>query len=151
MEPVKELSIKIIQNLSPGHIKNIKSHIGFLEMCCDIVEEAYQRLKSNHFKISSEYKKNLALNLTSHLLKKLSDEELVDKEIIIKIRSFVDQVNIEMVSDIIDDIIGIWNDVKVTTLKFCPCLNIRKKSIRKLEDIKIDNSSIDEPFKISNI
>lgn len=152
MEPVKELSLKIIQNLNPEHVNNIKSYIGFIELCCDIVEEAYQRIKTKQFKINSEYKKNLALDISVNLLKKLIDDGLLDRDLADKIESFITSTDDNILRNIIDDIVGIWNDVKVVTLKFLPCINPRKRTIRKFEAINVNNTEIDnENFKISNI
>lgn len=152
MEPVKELAIKIIHNLNSEHVKNIKSYIGLIEMSCDIVEEAYQRIKSKTFKISSQYKKQLALEICLYLLKKLEDNGLIEKDLSNKIKSFIDITDTDSIGDIIDDIIGIWNDIKVTTLKFLPCINPKKKTIRKLENIDIRYFDLPEDtFKISNI
>tara|TARA_Y100000114_G_C11556756_1_gene229858 strand:- start:7 stop:465 length:459 start_codon:yes stop_codon:yes gene_type:complete len=152
MEPVKELSLKIIHKLNPEHVKKIKSYIGFIELSCDIVEEAYQRIKSKQFKINSEYKKNLALDLSLHLLRKLVDDGLIDQELKNKIENFISETDDQILKNIIDDIIGIWNDIKVTTLKFFPCIKPNKRTIRKLEGINVqDTGIINDDFKMTNI
>jgi hypothetical protein len=152
MDPVKELALKIVQNLEPDNVKNIKSFVGFMELCCDIVEEACERIKTKKFKIKSAYKKELALEITLNLLKKLKNDRLIDGGFADKLQKFISETDLNNLGNFIDDIVSIWNDIKVTTLKFLPCLNMCRKSIRKLENVKADNNSREVKFiKIDTI
>ena len=146
MDPIKEMAMNIVHNLKPENINNIKSHIGFIEICCDIVEEAYQRLKSSKLKISSNYKKNLAVDISSFVLDKLLTDNIIDDKLTKEIQDILENTNIERFSAIIDDVVTIWNDVKVTTLNLCPCLNFgRKRKIRKLENVSDNVGNTKEP------
>ena len=139
MDPIKTLALDLLNQLKPEDIKKIKSHIGLLELTCDIVEEAYQRLKKSQLKIDSRYKKQLALDLSVHVLDFLVKKQLIDNSLADNIKKLLKIEDINKISDLIDDIIGIWNDAKYYTFRFCSCLKSSKRSIRKLEHLKVQH------------
>lgn len=145
MEPVKDLALKIIYNLKPEHIKNIKSYVGFLETSCEVVEEACQRLKKSYIKISSEYKKHLAVDLLTYLMDKLKMDGLITSELFDVIKNIIEKLDITNIFDIIDDIVSIWNNINIYTSKLCPCIGKKKKAIRNLKNVKFDgDNSVDK-------
>jgi len=137
MDPVKEMALSLAKRLNSSDIKEIKSHIGLLELTCDIVEEAIQRLKNSQLNFDSRYKKQLAIDLSTHILEILVTKNLINQSLESNIRQLLKLENINQISDLIDDIISIWNDAKYYTFRFCQCLRINKRSVRKLEHIKI--------------
>jgi len=146
MEPVKDLALKIIYNLQPEHIKNIKSYVGFLELSCEVVEEACQRLKKSYLRISSDYKKHLAVDLMTYLIDKLKMDGLITSELFDVIKNIIEKLDISNIFDIIDDIIDIWNNIDIYTSKLCFCMSKKKKKIvRKLKNITFEDiNSIDK-------
>lgn len=122
MEPIKDLALKIIENIEVDHIKDIKSYVGFIEFTCEIVEEVYRRSK---VKISSENKKKLAIELNSFVLDKLIRLELIGNDLAKNINYIIDNTNF---GGIIDDVVNIWKRKKHI---FCPC--IKSKTIRNIK------------------
>mgnify|MGYP000091142524 CR=1 FL=1 len=137
MDPVKDLALLLVNDLIGEDFKKIKSHIGLLELACDITEETTMRLKKSNLKITPEYKKELAIILSHYILAKLVDSNLIDEGIAGDIEELLNTDSLEKISNIIDDIINIWNDAKTMTINLCYCLGKNKKRVvRKFEHLQ---------------
>ena len=64
---------------------------------------------------------------------------LITSELFNVIKNIIENLDITNIFDIIDDIIGIWNNINVYTFKKFFCLGKKKKAIRKLKNIKFDS------------
>lgn len=148
MDTIKTIAYSLIHNLKPENIKPIKSYVGFLELSCDIVEEIYQRFKKTFIKITSTDKKSLAIEITQFLLLKLTTDNLISDTLANKIQNIIENEDVSAISDVIDDVIEIWNDSKTTTLRFCNCFSNRSRKIRKFEHI---HTGTELDFAVSHV
>lgn len=137
MDPVKEMALSLIEDLVTDDFSKIKSHIGLIELACDIVEETAERLKSGKFNVSAQYKRELAITLSHYILAKLVDNNMISEDIAQEMDDLLKTDNLEKISSIIDDIINIWNDAKIMTIRLCYCLGKSKRRVvRKFEHLK---------------
>lgn len=125
MDPFKTLAFDIIDKLNANDLKDINSYLGFINLSCKVVEETTKKSK---IKINPEYKRQLAIDISEHLCDKLLKDKVISQELGYIIKDIIENTSYEDIKNIIDDIIGIWKDVKKKASIFCPCLKKKNKT-----------------------
>lgn len=127
----QEYALKLAAKLEREHVGEIKGLVGLMDLVCRIVEETCKRNKKNKERLSPQFKRELAIMISSAVLDKLYEKGLIEEDIYKFISYNLTDDNIVYLGHTIDDVISIWNNNKKHIFKLLQLCGMKKKATLK--------------------